>query len=196
MCTRKHWRSTLWRKAGRVTLRASLSFREFWEPLYRVLLVIRNMTVGPKPRSMELVHSLFAAVNHMREFDFLTATIVISPTSPKPQKDANKQDDESHAADGSPVPVCIAKKGLGAAGKVDIPVDIWRSLVHPNSLQAMTHVQIRQPSLASAVKAMTWALIQQRHIHFGGNAWSRDGPECPCFCDPKFLRKMFADCQL
>ena len=64
----------------------SLSFHEFWEALYRVLLVICNMIVGPKPRSMELVHSLFAAVGNMRESDFLTTTIVISPTSPNPKR--------------------------------------------------------------------------------------------------------------
>ena len=54
--------------------------------------------------------------------------------------------------------VRIAKKGLGAAS------EIWRSVLHPNSLQAMKRVEIPQPSLAPVVEAMTGALVQQHHI--------------------------------
>ena len=142
----------------------TLGFRDFWLALFRIFLVIYNMMTGLEPRSVGLVHALFSAVDSMRKSDFLTATIVISPTSPKPKGDFVGEEGGAHLADGSPVPVSVAQRGLGSAGSVPIPLDIWSSLVHGDSLNAMASVQIPQPRLAPAVGAMTSALIQQMQL--------------------------------
>ena len=82
--TRKRWMSTLWCKAGRIKLLPTLSFRQFWG----IFLAVCNMIVGPKPCSVEIVHTLFAVLDPMKQTDFVTATIVLSPTNPKPKEDA------------------------------------------------------------------------------------------------------------
>ena len=122
--TRRRWRSILWHKAGKVKLPQNLSFRDFWLPLFRIFMVIYNMMTGPVPWSVESVHALFSAVDSMRKSDFLIATIVISPTSPKPEGDFMGKEVGAHPADGSPVPVSVARRGLGSAGDVPIPLDI------------------------------------------------------------------------
>ena len=86
---RRHWRSTLWRKIRRVKLPKSLSFHKFWSMLYKIFLAMCNQLVGPKSRSIEMVHLLVAAVDHMKDSDFFTATIVLSSTRPKPTEDDN-----------------------------------------------------------------------------------------------------------
>ena len=55
-------------------------------------------------------------------------------------------------------------EGSGEAGNIRIPTDIWRSLLHPNSLEAMKSVQLPQPRLPQEVRAMSDALIRQGHI--------------------------------
>ena len=123
-----------WRKARKVNLPESLNFLEFWEVLFCIFLVLCNLMTGPKPRFVELIHSLFSAVDHMRESDFLTATIVISPTSPKRKGESEEEGGGGHLEDGSPVPVSVAERGLGVASSVPIPLDMWQSLVHLDSL--------------------------------------------------------------
>ena len=69
------------------------------------------------------------------------------------------EDGGGHPADASPVPVSVAQRGLGSAGSVPIPLEVWQSPIHQDSLQAMASVQIPQPRLAPAVSAMTTALV-------------------------------------
>ena len=170
----------------------TLGFRDFWLALFCILLVICNMMIGPEPRSVGLVHALFSAVDSMRKSDFLTATIVIiSPTSPKPKGDSVGEEGGAHPADGSPVPVSVAQRGLGSAGSVPIPLDIWSSLVHGDSLKAMASVQIPQPRLAPAVGAMMSALVQQKHIVpiSAGMPGFGLSPSAPIFVIPKSAEK-------
>ena len=87
-------------------------------------MVIYNMMTGRVPRFVESVHALFSDVDSMRKSDFLTATIVISPLSPKPKRDFVGEEGGAHPADGSPVPVSVAQRGLGSAGDVPIPLGI------------------------------------------------------------------------
>ena len=146
---------------------------------------------GRVPGSAGLVHALFSAVDSMRKSDFLTSTIVISPTSPKPKGDSAGEGGGTHPADGSPVPVSVAQRGLGSAGSVPIPLDIWSSLVHGDSIKAMASVQIPQPSLAPAVGAMTSALVQQEHIVPISEGMPGFGlsPSAPVFVIPKSAEK-------
>ena len=123
------------------------------------------MLVGPKPRSVQVVHMLFAAVDHMREADFLTATIVLSPTSHDPKRQSEPDAQVTDSRGRARVPVTIAQKRLGEAGRVPIPSDIWDEVVHPESLEAMRGVQIPQPNLSVEVRAMVEALISQNHVH-------------------------------
>ena len=169
----------------------NLSFRDFWLPLFRIFLLICNMMTGPVPRSVDLVHALFSAVDSMRKSDFLTATIVISPTSPKPKGDSVGEEGGAHLADGSPVPVSAAQRGLGSAGNLPIPLDIWSSLVHGDSLRAMASLQIPQPSMAPAVGAMTSAPVQQQHIVpiSAGMPGFGLSPSAPFFVIPRSVEK-------
>ena len=63
------------------------------------------------------------------------------------------------------MPVSLAENGLGEAGFVPIPSDIWADLVHPEYLMAMSLVQIPQKTLSRELKAVTRALVQQGHLH-------------------------------
>ena len=135
------WRSTLWRKAKKVPLPPSMDFASLWIPLWGMLQVICALPVGPKPRSVDVVHALFSAADTLKEADFWTATIVLSPTSPKPKGDGDSEY-SSVMGGRQRVPVSLAEKGLGAAGCVPIPSDTWASLVHPEPLVALSSVQI------------------------------------------------------
>ena len=120
-----------------------------------------NMRVGSKHPSVESVHSLFGAVGHMKDSDFLTATIGFSPTRPKPKESDTEHEESLKCGVGSKLPVRIAKKGMGTIGMVPI----WRSIVHLDSLNATRTVEIPQPSLNPEVWAVTTILLQQGHIH-------------------------------
>ena len=159
MRTRRRSRSVLWRKAEKVKLPETLSFPEFWLALFRISLVLCNMQTRPNPRSVGLIHALFHALDTMRDNDFLIATIVISPASPKPKGDAVCDDGGGHPADGSLVPVSVAQRGVGSASSVPVPLDVWKSLVHSVLLQAVASMQIPQPRLNPALGAMTTALV-------------------------------------
>ena len=68
--------------------------------------------------------------------------------------------EDSSPSIGTKVPIHIAEKGLGTASTIPIPLDIWNSIVHRSSLQAVKFVEIPQPKLLKEVQAMTNALIQ------------------------------------
>ena len=188
---RREWRSVLWRKARKIRLPSSLDFRRFWTAVYAFLLVICSVLVGPRPRSVQVVHMLFAAVDHMREADFLTATIVLSPTSPDPKRQSELDAKVTDSRGRPRVPVSIAEKGLGEAGRVPIPADIWDEVVHPESLEAMRSVQIPQPGLSVEVRAMVEALIRQNHVHVISDGMPGAGlhPSASTFLVPKSSEK-------
>ena len=134
---------------------------------------------------------LFATVDHTRESHFLTATIVLSPTSPKPKESGSAQDEPPGSGARARVPLRIAEKGLGPAGKVPTPLDIWQSVVHPDSFEAIKSVEIPQRCLSPEVRAMTTTLINQGHVHPISEEMLGHGlqPSAPPFVIPKSTEK-------
>ena len=73
----------------KVRLPPWIDFATLWVPLWGILQVICGLLVGPKSQCVNVVHALFSAVDALKEADFLIATIVLSPTSPKPKEDGD-----------------------------------------------------------------------------------------------------------
>ena len=113
----------------------------------------------------------------------------LSPTSPK--KGASPGPGCTNQRGHLQVPVQIAEMGLGPAGEVPIPQDIWDRIATRQALSAMSSVEVPRKSLRPEELAMTWALIRQGHlsvIHDDMRGCGR-APSAPIFVIPKTATK-------
>ena len=81
----------------------------------------------------------------------------------------------------------VAEKGIGEAGWVPIPEDIWDSFATPSALSSMFRVEVPRKTLRSEELAMTKALLRQGHLFVFQQGMPGFGraPSAPIFILPK-----------
>ena len=129
--------------------------------------------------SSQYVQFLFATVQHLQFAEPLATCVGLSPNSPKKGSSvgpgcANQQ--------GHPqVPVEVVEMGLGPAGLVHIPQDIWGSIATPRALLAMFSVEVLRRQLRPE------ALVRQVHLSVIRDDMRGFGcaPGAPIFVIPK-----------
>ena len=182
---RRHWRSQLWQLARRVRLPPNWTFRDLWVGLFAIFLVAQMFA---RPGGLhDAVESLLTAVRQVGVSDYLRKLLGLSPTSPKPKGGGAECDSRGHTL----VPVEVAAEGLGVAGDVQIPVDIWNKLVPDEAISAMHDVEVPTKVLPDAEFAMVRALEQQGHLVPIADHMPSGGlqPSAPIFVIPKTQEK-------
>ena len=94
----------------------------------------------------------------------------------------------------------VAQKGLGHAGSVPIPVDLWDRVTHLEAVEAMGRIKVPCKELTEAESAMVLALEHQGHLvqlHPGMSGYGKP-PSAPIFIIPKTAEKcsLMFNCQL
>ena len=139
--------------------------------------------------SFQYVRFVLDTVKHLQFAELLATCVGLSPTSPK--KGASLGPGCTNQRGHLQVPVQIAEMGLGPAGEVPIPQDIWDRIATRQALSAMSSVEVPRKSLRPEELAMTRALIQQGHlsvIHDDMRGCGR-APSAPIFVIPKTATK-------
>ena len=88
--------------------------------------------------SFQYVQFVLDTVKHLQFAELLATCIGLSPTSPK--KGASPGPGCTSQRGHLQVPVHVAEMGLGPAGEVPIPQDIWDSIATHQALSAMSSV--------------------------------------------------------
>ena len=128
-------------------------------------------------------------VKHLQFAELLATCVGSSPTSPK--KGASPGPGCTNQRGHLQVPVQIAEMGLGPAGEVPIPQDIWDRIATRQAISAMSDVEVPRKSLRPEELAMTRALIRQGHLSVIHDDMRNCGraPSAPIFVIPKAATK-------
>ena len=158
-----------------------------WGGLFALFVTV--LMFARREGRFDAVEELLAAVSHMRVSDFLRKLLGLSPTSPKPRamRGGGVRNSRGHGV----VPVEVAQKGLGQAGSVPVPEDLWNRLIDPEPVEAMGSIKVPCKELTEAESAMVLALENQGHLvplapHMPGYG---KPPSAPIFIIPKTAEK-------
>ena len=139
--------------------------------------------------SFQYVQFILDTVKHLQFAELLATCVGLSPTSPKKGASPGPgcTDQRGHLQ----VPVQVAEMGLGPAGRVPIPQDIWDAVATHQALSAMSSVEVPRKRLRPEELAMTQALIRQGHLSviLDGMRGSGLAPSAPIFVIPKTATK-------